>query len=152
MESDAVLGSYFDRGTGVRSGHWAIHESGHAMIQNKKQIAVFACAFVLVVYSWCCGIKQRLFGPDVVPHTLIGISEHAILFEYGKPVREFDENILVGNMISSTAPMNEPIRTLEFRPLNFFHLEGGTLWVWLRKQGNDWICCGSLWYSDDVQA
>lgn len=95
------------------------------------------------------GLWVRFCGDDVRNDTLVGMSEGQITEVYGPPLREWDDHTPLGHNKWLRLP-TEPVRTLVFEPRGLFHLEGGTLWVWLRRDGDGWVCFESCWYAAGV--
>lgn len=95
------------------------------------------------------GLWVRLCGDDVRNNALVGQSEGRITAQFGPPVRESEEYTPLGH--GRRFPPTEPVRTVVFEPRGPFHLEGGTLWVWLRRSGDDWVCFESCWFADGVR-
>jgi hypothetical protein len=80
----------------------------------------------------------------VVSNALVGKAEGVILTEFGKPTEDLARYEPLGT--ESRAVPATPVRTIIYRGLN-----GGTLYVWLQGDWQQWTCFESCWYADGVQ-
>jgi hypothetical protein len=81
---------------------------------------------------------------SVITNGLVGQTEAQIRGVYGDPGKISDGYQCLG-MKGQTTPTSGPVRTL------IFHTQGGTLWAWVEKRGDDWTCFESCWFADGVQ-
>jgi hypothetical protein len=82
--------------------------------------------------------------PDVIENALVGEPETAIIAAHGPPKSDRPRYEVLGFSKPRPVPSG-PIRTLVFRTGD------GTLWVWLKKREDHWICFESCWFDDSVQ-
>ncbi len=85
------------------------------------------------------GLGKRLYGDHVENDALVGRTERQVAGSYGAAVREWEGYEPLGLARPVKLPEG-PIRTVVFEPRGLLHLEGGTLWVWLCRRGDDWVC------------
>src|SRR5262249_19420892 len=100
-----------------------------------------------------CGpsLWERWFGKPVINNALAGQSEAQIRDTYGEPVSEKHGYQTLGLQNPDRFPVGA-LKTLIFHPRGLRHLEGGTLWVWIRQQpSGEWICFESCWFANGVQ-
>jgi hypothetical protein len=126
---------------------------GNAMMPKTRRGLLIVLAglvtFVVVAVFVAPGLYARWFGRGVVTNVLVGQTETQIRGVYGTPAEDWPGY----ERLALKGPHNLPpghIRTLVFHPRGRFHLEGGTLWVWLHQQGDAWVCFESCWFADGV--
>jgi len=95
------------------------------------------------------GLCTRLYGDHVDNNALVGRTEGQVAGSYGSAVREWDGYEPLGLSRPVRLPPG-PIRTVVYEPRGLLHLEGGTLWVWFCRRGDEWVCFESCWFADGV--
>jgi hypothetical protein len=95
-------------------------------------------------------LYYRWFSQPVVSNALVGQTEAQITRKYGKPDHDEPGYSALGLGRPTQLPP-DPIRTVIFHPGGLLHPERGTLWVWYKLVGEEWVCFESCWYADGVQ-
>jgi hypothetical protein len=89
---------------------------------------------------------QKRVGPGgVIDNALVGQSEQQISEGEGEPDSDREGYHSLGLYRPPSLPPGA-IRTLIFD-----RRHGGTLWVWLERREEEWVCFESCWFEDGVQ-
>jgi hypothetical protein len=73
-----------------------------------------------------------------------GWSQAELVSRLGQPEESYNKDFNPLNAPRLVNPPVEPRRTLYFRTRR------GHLWIWLRPEGDRWVCYHSIWYRDGV--
>ncbi|MBX9581544.1 MAG: hypothetical protein K2X87_14685 [Gemmataceae bacterium] len=120
-------------------------------VRTRRRLLVVAGVVLVGVAAVAApGLWARLFGPHVVTNALVGRTDGEIGREYGRPETDWDGYHRLGLKPPAGLPEG-PIRTVIYSPRGLFHLEGGRLWVWLRRAGDGWVCFESCWFAGSVR-
>ena len=101
--------------------------------------------FVAAVAVLIGGVRLiRSLTADVEANAWVGWSQAELVGRLGRPAETYDEDFNPLNAPRPVNPPTEPRRTLHFETRR------GHLWVWLRPDGDRWVCYHSIWHGDTV--